>query len=242
MIRQYYPFFWYQMKKKWSVIFILFCLLVQAEAPAQELVKGADTSAMLLNKPDNRYAYVINLDNRYSFVNGNVINMFGLKAGIELNHKWRFGLGYYNYIFPIKVSYSYQNTNYPAKLTFWYLSVYAERVLVHKKKYEISLPFALGAGTSNVMRTLPNMAGPTYGRRTTTLAEISVNGYYKLANWIGPGIGIGYRSRINSTQALRKAFDVPIYILRVQIFLDVLYVDLFPQGIRHRSDPRLKRD
>lgn len=221
------------MKNKSILAFIL--ILLFAGAKAQEHASLPDTSSAAKHKPKNSYDYVLNLDNRYSFITQNVVNIFGLKAGIEINEKWRFGLGYYNILFPLNVNYRYQGNLYPAKLSFWYVSLFAERVIVHRKKYELSIPFSYGIGTSDVIRIQSAYNGPAISTRKLTLVELSFVGYYKLANWIGPGVGVGYRLRMNSNPRRETAFNAPIYIVRVQIFLDELYDDLFPHGIRHRK-------
>jgi hypothetical protein len=41
---------------------------------------------------------------------------------------------------------------------------------------------------------------------------------------------------LNANTEVKNRFDAPVYVLRVQIFLDPLYHDLFPKGIGKKKE------
>jgi len=190
---------------------------------------------LVVYRPEKFHKFVINLNNRNSFLGPDPISVYGVKAAITVHHRWRFGLGYHQLLTPQVIHFSYENKPYEARLSFWYASVYAEWVIIHRKIFEISAPLVYAIGAAPVLGVSDGSQAPFSGHSNMQLAELSVNGYYKIFNWIGPGIGVGYRMMLNGNDFVRQNFSAPVFVLRVQIFLDPLYHDLFPHGIMHKS-------
>jgi hypothetical protein len=181
--------------------------------------------------PNQFQRYQLSLDNRYSIIGDNVINLFGIKAGYSIHDRWRLGGGYYQLLTPANISFDLKSQEYQARLSFWYASVYLEGVLIHRKRYEISVPLIFAIGNKPIIHSTNCPYPLVQSENKVGLLELSLTGYYKIFNWIGPGLGFGYRYMVNSNEFLQTNFNGPIFIARIQIFLDPLYVDLFPDGI-----------
>jgi hypothetical protein len=108
--------------------------------------------SVVVYRPEKFHKYVINIDNRNSFIGGETISILGIKTGISVHHRWRFGLGYHQILFPVSIDYTYQSQVYKAKLSFWYLSTYAEWVIIHRKQYELSAPLTYGVGGAPISK------------------------------------------------------------------------------------------
>ncbi|MFI5150886.1 MAG: hypothetical protein ACHQRM_14210 [Bacteroidia bacterium] len=185
--------------------------------------------------PNQFQRYQLGLDNRYSIIGDNIINVFGVKAGYAIHDRWRVGVGYYQLLSPAAITFDMKNQEYQARFSFWYASAFVEGVLIHRKRYEISIPLIFAVGERPYIKTTncPYLLNPA--EKTVQLLEISLTGYYKILNWMGPGIGIGYRYMLNQNEFLQSNFNAPVFIARIQIFLDPLYVDLFPDGISRKK-------
>ena len=213
---------------------LFFLLLLTACFPDKAIAVSRDS--VVHYRPEKFHRYVVNIDNRNSFAGGKAISIIGLKAGISIHHRVRLGLGYHQLLSPVRINYTIQNQNDYEKITFWYVSAYAEYVIIHRKRFEVSAPLAYGLGGAPVVTHNSLLAGSAGANNLLQLAEISLNGYYKIFNWIGPGAGFGYRFMLGSNSQVSKVFDAPVYVFRIQIFLDPLYHDLFPSGLRKKDD------
>lgn len=192
---------------------------------------GCFKAAATINSDSSKVKLVLNLDSRQSFIKNQAVSMFGVKGGIQLHGKWRLGVGYYTLFFPLNIAYLDADSSVlNLKVKFQYVSAYAEYVIFHKERWEISLPVQLGYGWSQFSKQSADEK-TTYKvkEQNLTMGEISISGYYRIWNWIGVDGGFGYRTIFGSksTLILKRFYDAPIYTIKLKIFIGVLYNDIF---------------
>jgi hypothetical protein len=216
-----------------SLVAAVYCLLgIHAEAQTKPSRKDSITRYV----PEHFHHFALNLDNHNSFVGEEGISILGIKAEYSIHHRWRVGLGYHFLLSPLTIEYTYQNQDQSAKLSFWYVSAYLERVLIHRKQFELSIPLTYSVGPA------PNISQNTlHGEMTGShdllqFSEICLSGYYKVSDWIGPGLSVGYRFMLHHNALINDDFNAPVYAVRVQIFLGPLYRDLFPDGLKKEKE------
>jgi hypothetical protein len=175
-----------------SCTLVFFVLVFICSAKAQ--VKG-DT--LVIYRPEKFNRFVLNLDNRTSLLNGKIFSLIGLKAGISIHHRWRLGTSYHQLLVPTEVSYSNRGLNYTRKLSLWYGGVFVEWVILHRKQYEISMPLSYGLGHLQSIPLNHTQSTSTAFTEVMQVAELTLSGYFKLANWMGPGFGFGYRALLS---------------------------------------------
>jgi len=166
--------------------------------------------------------FLFGFDARNSFIKGHQAKIFGIKPGIQLFNKVRMGLGLYFLNPPIVKEgeikgLSGQPIEGKAELRFAYLSTWAEYIIIHKPRWEISTPVHIGLGSIEVLYKPYNQSIIPSQKRA------SVVGYYKFFKWIGLGAGVGYRQMLSGKTLIRESFNSPIYMIKVKIFLGYLY-------------------
>jgi hypothetical protein len=188
-------------------------------------------SVSLQAQPERRKpSLIITLDGRFSFIRDQKVDIQGIKLGLGWR-KWRAGIGFYGLLKPQEYTSTVTRRirgqlvtqTFSAKLSLWYGALFAEYVLVHSDRWEISLPIQIGYGRTQIRAFLPNGTEFTGNNGSNTqdifLIEPSLTGYYKILSWIGPGVGIGYRQTLYAEDRINKNFNNPIYILKAKLFL-----------------------
>ena len=188
-------------------------------------------STFIIPKPK----LVFSFDGRFSFVKNDAVNISGLKLGLDFNNKWRVGIGFYGLLKPasyvsnaiVKMGGKDDTVSFHSDTKLWYGALYAEYVLAHKERWEISIPVQFGIGETkidaspigNVSANIQSDINQGDLVKTVYLLEPSITGYYKVFNWIGVGTGLGYRQLIGADSRLNSIFNNPIFIIKAKIFL-----------------------
>jgi hypothetical protein len=214
-----------------NILAILYLLFLTGRCLAQ--VSGDST---VVYRPEKFHRYILSFDNRFSMFGPKLVGLSGMKAGYSVHHRFRFGVGFYLMIQPQDIVYSDQNQDYHARLSFWYASIYAEYVVVHHKRFEVSIPLMYIVGASPLLSAPGNNLPKDESLSAMQLMELSLNGYYKIFNWIGPGLGVGYRVLLKGNEFVENNFTGPVFMLRLQVFLNPLYRDLFPNGMGRKKE------
>lgn len=193
-------------------------------APAQFFTRLGDTiHTSFHTKPK----FFLGFDTRRSFISNRDVKIFGLRAGLEWNHRVRLGIGLYGLLSPYLRSYERLNDStglldtIAAPLRFGYLSGFAEYVVVNKKRWELSVPLHLGLGSSR----FEGFEAETEGG--FLLTELSLQAQYKILKWIGLGGGVGYRWLIIPNNKVQEDFNSPIYIFKIKIFMGEIVKAVF---------------
>ena len=188
--------------------------------------------------PEKRSKFLFSFDSRRSFVNGRGAKFWGLRIGLELNWRHRFGLGFYGLtdqvvlndvrlLVPSTDSTDLFLDTVAVRFNFNYNSLFYERVLYRVPRWEVSVPFHIGAG--RITADYEDKLGRGFRPIDTPVAlfEIGVNGQYNIWPWLGLGGGFGYRSMVSDDERVQEAYSAPLYMFRVKLMVGPLYRSIF---------------
>ena len=176
----------------------------------------------------NKPKFILGLDSRFSVVEKNSTHFFGVRTGVELKGRIRFGVGLYYTNKPIQARgqyyIAYPNEIFNSSIRFYYAAIFAEYVPLHKKHFEIAIPHYLGFGWANE-RFYSTIGHKLMGKQrdAVTLLEVSVLVTYRACRWFGVGLGFGYRGVLNKNELLKASYNGPITLLRFKIYLIEIY-------------------
>jgi hypothetical protein len=87
-------------------------------------------------------------DQRFSYIKGKLVNIWGERGGILVNDKFKLGIGGYYMNQSLQSIYIDQNGNplYYAQRNLYFGTVYIEPFLLRKTYWELSVPIELGVG------------------------------------------------------------------------------------------------
>ncbi|QIX60507.1 hypothetical protein FY528_15090 [Hymenobacter lutimineralis] len=169
---------------------------------------------------------VFQFDQRYSLLNGGIVGINGLKAGIEWRGRLRTGLGIYLLSdgVPTDVALpSYLPPGTRDELRFRYVAAYGEYVVVGTPRWELSTPTQLGIGRYYARYEKPDGQVERTPKQLIYILEPSVAGHVRIFRWVGLGAGGGYRQMLFQDNALESELNGPIFFGRVKLFLGDLY-------------------
>lgn len=194
---------------------ILFSLCCARPASAQGLNKPADLAEAFQSSP----RLILGFDSRRSFISRRDVRIFGVRAGLNFDDKARAGWGIYFLASPFRRTFEVPNPatmeldTIDSQLSFVYMSVWFEYVLLTTKRWELSAPLHLGLGTID-FPGVPNLSGTN-----VLLTELVAQGHYKIFPFVGLGAGVGFRKILLGGQSIRNNFDAPIYKFSVKVWL-----------------------
>jgi hypothetical protein len=165
------------------------------------------------------------VDYRNSFITSTDAHVIGFRSGVELNKKFRLGIGYHFLNSEIIKQISFDNVIANSQVRLRYGSVSAEYVLLSGTLWQLSMPVILGFGQSAYI------APVKYGikeKHFTMFVEPAITFQYNLIPFIGIGTGIGYRFMPAGDTRLRSTFETPLYDFRIKILMDDVIEALFP--------------
>jgi hypothetical protein len=216
------------MISRYTKIAALLILLVST-AFAQQ----AHTPDSLRSPFSSKPKFLFKFDTRNSFVSNSRRDIFGIKLGMEFDKKVRLGAGVNWLKSPIyKTRYLTSSAGLPdsveAQLQFRYIAYYVEYVFYRSKRWELSMPFQLGAGYS---RYVYNYEGSSFieNRKMILVYEPSISMQYKVFKWLGAGADVGFRLMVLNNKAIKENFNSPLYAFKVLVWYGELYKSLFPK-------------
>ena len=160
---------------------------------------------------------VFGLDSRITFFSNVTTPIHGVKLGLDFDHRWRVGIGYFRMFSKVNGTYVHDTVTYIGRLRFNYLAGFYEYVPVRKRKWEISLPGYVGAGTAKLE------AADSLTRRFVGVSELSVQGHYKIFEWLGLGGGVGYRVLFVPNKRIEERLSNPVISYKIRIWIAPLY-------------------
>lgn len=164
----------------------------------------------------------IDLDARRTLVNKKSAAIDGIRLGYALSEKQEIGVGLYtSNLFGLlnrAVDKDYLNQDasptdaIPSRISFDYLSVFAERGLYENNRWKLTGNLQLGAG-----RVLIDLSRPVDGeeriQELKNLVEYSLKADVLTFDWLRLIGGVGYRHLIGGEDQVRDAFNAPIFIV-----------------------------
>ena len=200
-----------------------------------DTLKVNDTTRTEITKKEKRWKVMFSLDARRSFIIGQNVKLGGFKLGLQYDSLHRFGIGLHTLNkdlirSDITVNESDATDTSNVSFGFGYFSLYYERVIYQKRKWEFSVPVHLGVGS--IQTRYQDTAGvyqPWFERPVSPL-EVSFKGQYRIIRWLAFGPGIGYRVMLTNDRAVTKAFNGPIYTLQLKLLLGEVYRMIFKKN------------
>ncbi|MCA8831103.1 hypothetical protein [Hymenobacter pini] len=165
---------------------------------------------------------VFQFDQRFSILNGKVVGINGLKGGIEWRGRWRAGVGVYRLSggVPTRIP---QPVEFPAgthdEVRFRYLAAYGEYVFIGNRRWELSAPLQMGAGSYYTKYYFPDGGVLRTNKQVLYLVEPSVAAHFRVFRWIGVGAGTGYRQVFASGKQPEDQISGYIFFGRAKLFL-----------------------
>lgn len=187
----------------------------------------------------NHFTPTFQFDTYYSFIGNRGADVWGFKAGIEWNKKWRFAVGYNKIKSDIIEYKNLPASEYPysvkhdvkAQLYLKYYPVMAEYTLYDKDPWQISVPVDIGYGKSYFEYFDSKNNARDILKHGVLINDDGVNVQYKIVKWVGIGAGVGYRLMLVNNPNISTNFNSPIFSFQLKIFLNEIVKSLFPNGI-----------
>ena len=173
---------------------------------------------------------VVQLDQRYSPLNGKLVGLYGVKLGVEWRGRLRAGLGGYFLSGGVPTRLPLPTPDARGEIRFRYVTVYGEYVLIGTPRWELSTPTQLGFGTVFASYNLPGGDREKSPIDHIWMVEPSLVGHMRVFKWIGLGAGAGYRQMLFLNDSAERELNGVILVGRVKLFLGDLY-----QIVRHRE-------
>lgn len=183
-------------------------------------------------------------DSRNSFFAGRGVRLFGIRAGIQHYYKFRTGLGIYGFREPVymrdvRIDKPDASAEQISQFNLSFLALYFDKIIYKTRRWELSAPIYLGAGTLNAYyKDTSNIFVPWHELPFTSL-EFTAEGSYRPIRWFSIGVGVGYRWIFRGEAELKRAFNSPIYAFRFSILFGELYRMIFKEKIWKRKDNEL---
>ncbi|MGZ4041992.1 MAG: hypothetical protein ACXVO9_02240, partial [Bacteroidia bacterium] len=201
---------------KITAFFFIFAATIANAQPTMDTIKSC-----LRHKPKPSAS----LDTRNSFINNDIVNVFGLIAGISYGKRLSFGIGYNQLYNPPKnfnqdVEYfnSFGKPYFVSSgIHFFYISAAVEYAFYETKHWEISMPLQIGVGQTYFEQNINGKRSKT-DRHTNFIYEPAISVDYKFVKWIGIGADFGYRFFITDNNKLNREFNSPIVTLGVAVY------------------------
>lgn len=190
-----------------------------------------------INKDKKKVKAFFQFDSYYSFIGNEKADVFGFKAGVEVNQKWRFGAGYNKIKSDIiekkllpeeERPYSSTGDTVKSQLYLNYYPLLAEYVFYNKDPWQVSVPFTLGYGNSYFSYYDKNNNKRKIFDHSILITELGVTGQVKIFKWIGLGAGIGYRYLLMDNPDIDTKVSSPVYTVRIKIFPGAIIKTFFP--------------
>jgi hypothetical protein len=164
---------------------------------------------------------IANLDSRNAFISSNGVRVLGFKVGLLYDDKLAFGLGYNQLSSTYRNTIIYQGEEARVKLAYWYLSPYLEYTFYRDKKWELSIPVQIGIGDS-YYKLVDQQDKAIYNKLVLSY-EPAISFQYRVLNYFGVGMGVGYRLMIIPNRELEERFTSPVYMLKFKVYFEDLY-------------------
>lgn len=180
--------------------------------------QDVDMFELILISLESSPKFYLSFDNRNSFISSRNALFLGVKAGLEYDELFRYGLGFTSLYNQTYATYINDIKKSEETLNFNYVSIFAEYIFYKENpKFELSMPINLGLGYS----WLANKISTT--GHFQMLYEAQLNGMYFPVKFFGLGAGVGYRLMLINNPHIDEQFTAPIYSFRAKLILGQLF-------------------
>jgi hypothetical protein len=213
-------------------ICVFFCILLAPSESYSQFVNLKDTLRLYMkNKP----AFVVDFDNKSTFVSGRHVPIKGIKAGITYKNKISFMAGWY-FIAPKLGGTSTFNKGTVNEISFnttlkmHYASLIAEYGFYRDSRMLLYMPVQIGFGQA--IKSYQAILSPDHFEHKSIIVpiEISITGSYRVWKFIGVSGGLGYRRAFSSNIIREEDFNGLTYSFGLKIWIGRLCTWMFPKS------------
>ena len=158
--------------------------------------------------------FFIKLDTRGSFVSNRHVRLSGVKGGVNLNNKVKFGFGY-NWL---KTNYQPEFKNEKVDLKSKNFSTFVDYILYTDNKVDFNANIQLGLG--NLYYEFENQK---VANSLAVFYEQSIAAEYKIIKYFGVELGVGYRFAFYNKMQITENLSSPVYIARFKLYFGEIY-------------------
>jgi len=215
---------------------VLFALLVITTGAKAQLADSIKAS--FHKKPKLSFRW----DSHGSFITNTPARMTALGLGVRLGNYVRVGwaINWLNTpIYRKKIintgPESIDTVN--AQLNYGLLSLYANVVVGHVKKWEFTVPFEVGFGSSSYTYFDKANKKQEFAKGGIITLEPMLMTEYKVFKWLGVGAGLGLRLVPINNRAMKENFNSLLWDANVSIYFGEIYKGIV-KGIKKRKEEK----
>ena len=185
----------------------------------------------------------LRLESRWSFASNELITISGARLGLAFEKKLRLGIGLNWLKTPVKRSYLGQDEYGNAQNKWEYFklaygSIYADIVFYKTKRWQLSVPLQLGAGSTWLQDGAAYQFSDRKDKEFLLLYEPGITVHFKLTRWLGLGSDVAYRFCLKANKKAGEQLSSPTYSLKILFWPDQLFYLLFPESeLTQRKGP-----
>jgi len=183
----------------------------------------------------HKYNIDARIEARNSFINGQLISVYGVRLGVAFQRKLRIGGGISFLKSNVKTNfYTRNDLGVPDTVTkflkFVYLSYYIDFVFYKTKRWQLSVPIQAGVGMSWFQNPPSYDLGDKNPKYLLLLYEPGITVQFKIFKWLGLGSDIAYRFTLKNNKKVGENLNSPTYSFKLLFWLNQAFYDLFPKS------------
>lgn len=187
-------------------------------------------SSALAQETSKKIKFLAKFETRNSFVQTHHVTMLGVRAGFEFKFPVRCGIGYYWMLTNID-SKLYNPIDFglidpTAQPKMRYAIGYIDYSFYNEDDWTISVPVQIGVGETYYRSS----ESDRFANGLIVPMEAGVAVDYLFTDWVGFGVGLGYRVLLKGNKQVKENFNSPYY----QIRLNILFTEIF-RGIKAKK-------
>jgi len=179
---------------------------------------------------NGKIKFLAKIETRNTFFQTHHVTMLGIRAGFEFKFPVRCGIGYYWTLTKIdsklyKAS-DYGLTDPKAQPRMRYAFGYVDYSFYKEDDWTLSVPVQIGFGETYYKSNESNR----FANDLIIPMEAGVAVDYLFTEWVGFGVGLGYRVLLKGNKQVKENFNSPYY----QIRLNILFTEIF-RGLKAKK-------
>ncbi len=181
-------------------------------------------------RENKKVKFLAKIETRNSFVQTHHATFLGVRAGFEFKFPVRCGIGYYwmltNLDSKLYKASDYGQTDPSAQPKLRYAIGYVDYSFYEEDDWTLSVPVQIGIGESYYR----SREKDRFANGLVVPMEVGIAVDYLFTDWVGFGVGLGYRVMLKGNKQVKENFNSPYY----QIRLNILFTEIV-RGIKAKK-------
>jgi hypothetical protein len=172
-----------------------------------------------------RRRLVVQIDSRYSIINGKFSIINGLKLGLEWRGRVRTGAAFYFLSSRIPTRLEPPDNaadEADATLRFYNVALYGEYIVLENPRWELGANLQGGMGAVRIEYTNDDYNRVRSPRDFIALVEPSMAAQMRLFSWASLGAGAGWRQPLFVPEVVRREISGPVFYVRAKLLIGPL--------------------